>query len=98
MAKSRRLYKKQRHKPFEENVNVDNFYADGLKVSLFKPSEEERQKRTYLNCIKRKHGIPQSMSLLIHFHEDGKLEYKPFPKNKHIKLIYAVYDQRKWEF
>ena len=98
MTKSRRLYKKHRHKPFEENVNADNFYADGMVVSIFGPKEENVKKRIFANCVKRRHGIPQSMALLIHIHEDGRREYKPWKKDKEIKLIYAVYDQRKWEF
>lgn len=98
MSRARRLYKKHRHKPFAENVNVDNFYADGMVISIFDPKEEDRKKRIFANCVKRKYNIPQSMALLVHIHEDGRREYKPFPKDNHIKLIYAVYDQRKWEF
>lgn len=98
MSRARRLYKKHRHVPFAENTNVDNFYADGMVCSIFSPKEEDRRKRNFINCLKRKHNIPQNMALLIHFHEDGRMEYKPLAKDKQIKLIYAVYDQRKWEF
>ena len=94
MTKSRKLYKKHKHREYYPDPE-GAIYADDLMVSQVTHADirqAEVHKRTKLNAIKRRNGIPQSKGILFHVLLDGTVKVEPHAKSKY--FLYLVKNER----
>lgn len=81
MNKSRRLYKKHRHREHYPDDSV--IYADDIMVTRIDLRQAQTDIRRKLNVVKRRNGIPQSMGILFHVLVDGSVKVEPCAKNRY---------------
>lgn len=95
MTKSRRLYKKHKHREYCPDPEKDAIYGDDrmvAQVTYADIRQAEVHIRTRLNAIKRRNGIPQSKGILFHVLLDGTVKVEPHAKSKH--FMYLVKNER----
>lgn len=90
MTKSRRLYKKHRHK--EHYPDDSAIYADDIMVTRIDLRQAQTDIRRRLNAIKRRNGIPQSKGILFHVLLDGTVKVEPHAKSKY--FLFLVKNER----
>lgn len=86
MTKSRKLYKKHKHREYCPDPEEGTIYADDRMVAHVTPADVRRLEvhtRTRLNAIKRRNGIPQHMGILFHVLVDGSVKVKPGVKDRY---------------
>lgn len=95
MTKSRKLYKKHRHREYCSDPEKDAIYADDRMVSQVTHADIRQAEvhiRTRLNAIKRRNGIPQHMGVLFHVLVDGSVKVEPIAKDRY--TIFRVKDDK----